>query len=651
VFSKTLLKHASVVFALSGLLGCPATSEREDAGLDASTDAEATPDTAPEARDAGMRDAHASDSGVDTSEPDAALVDAAILDAFTSPDATTCFCDDGISCTRDTCDASGACLHEIACPAGQTCRFGGADEGCVEATRCTRPDQCADLPCQPTLGCVAGRCAYEWEPDQDGDGVASVLCGGADCAPRDSTIPAVEVCNFRDDDCNGVVDDGAALATDRANCGRCGNVCSMGADVCRAGACACNAGRTLCPLEVWPGPTCYDLQADPLHCGSCDTVCPDGSTCEAGLCRYRATWMHGVDVPVWRRLWFAPNGDVVFESVARPTRLFHADRPAEDIAPGPAPFARQIVRLDRDGRLVGITSIPILTLDRYDWRRPGDGITVTDDGFYFVGRVGAETDLAGTHFTPTGALALGFVPRATGAIAWAHPLVVADIYGLAGTRDGSLTLLVTFEPRVFGPPQLRRFDRDGTELPHETRFDELFLSGAQAVWPSVGGGFVVLVFGYPDFAAVGVPVVGDIARSSGAAVFFAPTGLVERAAYIAPFSPEPGVLDERADGSGLLITSSPLQEARRDAPYVEWDASLSDLAAFDGEGVAIARYASDENRVLERWRARRIVESVTFTSVAALRGEAIWLVQDGRGALHLPGALTTISRVDFPPIP
>ena len=38
-------------------------------------------------------------------------------------------------------------------------------------------------------------------------------------------IPQVELCNNRDDDCDGVVDNGIDLFTDPLNCGACDNVC------------------------------------------------------------------------------------------------------------------------------------------------------------------------------------------------------------------------------------------------------------------------------------------------------------------------------------------------------------------------------------------------------------------------------------------
>lgn len=41
---------------------------------------------------------------------------------------------------------------------------------------------------------------------------------------------------------------------------------------------ACTPGRTLC------SGMCIDLAADPSHCGACNTLCPNGSTCVAGSC-------------------------------------------------------------------------------------------------------------------------------------------------------------------------------------------------------------------------------------------------------------------------------------------------------------------------------------------------------------------------------
>ena len=41
---------------------------------------------------------------------------------------------------------------------------------------------------------------------------------------------------------------------------------------------SCTPGRTLC------SGMCIDLTTDPSNCGSCNTLCPSGSTCVAGSC-------------------------------------------------------------------------------------------------------------------------------------------------------------------------------------------------------------------------------------------------------------------------------------------------------------------------------------------------------------------------------
>jgi hypothetical protein len=69
------------------------------------------------------------------------------------------------------------------------------------------------------------------------------------------------------------------LATDRLNCGMCGNACAPG-EVCSMGTCVttCPAGSTLC------GGRCVDTSSDAANCGACGMVCPAGTTCSGGAC-------------------------------------------------------------------------------------------------------------------------------------------------------------------------------------------------------------------------------------------------------------------------------------------------------------------------------------------------------------------------------
>ncbi|MFO0561033.1 MAG: MopE-related protein [Polyangiales bacterium] len=77
-------------------------------------------------------------------------------------------------------------------------------------------------------------------------GTLSCVGGNTQCVG--ATLASAERCNSIDDDCNGVVDNGFDLQNDPANCGRCGNACAAAANAvvaCRTGACqliACAPG-------------------------------------------------------------------------------------------------------------------------------------------------------------------------------------------------------------------------------------------------------------------------------------------------------------------------------------------------------------------------------------------------------------------------
>jgi hypothetical protein len=73
------------------------------------------------------------------------------------------------------------------------------------------------------------------------------------------------------------------LASDTANCGRCGNACPAG-QVCSLGVCSteCADGLTVCRG------VCIDTATDPANCGRCGNPCPTAphevAGCEAGVC-------------------------------------------------------------------------------------------------------------------------------------------------------------------------------------------------------------------------------------------------------------------------------------------------------------------------------------------------------------------------------
>lgn len=74
------------------------------------------------------------------------------------------------------------------------------------------------------------------------------------------------------------------LATDRNNCGMCGNACPPG-NACAGGycgpvclACFCIRGLTKCSGH------CIDTSTHQFNCGACGVVCAPGQTCSRGTC-------------------------------------------------------------------------------------------------------------------------------------------------------------------------------------------------------------------------------------------------------------------------------------------------------------------------------------------------------------------------------
>jgi hypothetical protein len=81
------------------------------------------------------------------------------------------------------------------------------------------------------------------------------------------------------------------LNTDPLNCGACNKpVCHP--DVCRAGSNACRPGYMSCDSSGCLG--CKDVKSDPTACGSCTNVCVTGQECIDGTCVVAATCTSGL---------------------------------------------------------------------------------------------------------------------------------------------------------------------------------------------------------------------------------------------------------------------------------------------------------------------------------------------------------------------
>ena len=191
-------------------------------------------------------------------------------------------CDDGASCngleacTPDSADADPitgcSSTPPTSCDDGLVCN---GVESCDPAEATATPDGCvAGIPivCNDSLMCTmdscmepTGECIHQG-PDLDGDGFVERGCaGGRDCDDsRPNTYPgARELCNGRDDNCSGSIDDhpsfnceyGAPPQSCRTRCG------STGTQTC-----------TECRLRTCrvPSETCNFIDDD------CDGVVDEG---------------------------------------------------------------------------------------------------------------------------------------------------------------------------------------------------------------------------------------------------------------------------------------------------------------------------------------------------------------------------------------
>jgi alpha-tubulin suppressor-like RCC1 family protein len=177
-----------------------------------------------------------SESGVvgGDASADSSLPDAATADGPSSSDAR-------ITPTNDAGGDFGTpCTSDVQCSTGV----------CLSVGRCTKP--CAGRSdCPP---------APEWQCSPAATGGGATYC---QCHPS-----GAEVCDGRDNDCDGIVDDGAT--------------CPTPGEVCQAGSCVCP------PANVCAG-TCVDYATNASNCGMCGHKCPAvcaGSACVgiSGVC-------------------------------------------------------------------------------------------------------------------------------------------------------------------------------------------------------------------------------------------------------------------------------------------------------------------------------------------------------------------------------
>ena len=209
-----------------------------------------------------------------------------------------------------------ACIPPTCAPGmeGRTCSRGASAStgiccggSCVDPTtdpaNCLRCGAaCATGYCQANFGClenpVPANCGQTCAP--------GTICAGNDCV--DSTCPVVATvlsyptptplrryCLAEDGSAGVCCPSGgcAHLDSDNQNCGGCGVVCPEGS-TCQSGLCggktACGPGQAgaYCNLDggvsflCCPGTGCVDTSWDSQNCGACGAPCDGG--CDAGVC-------------------------------------------------------------------------------------------------------------------------------------------------------------------------------------------------------------------------------------------------------------------------------------------------------------------------------------------------------------------------------
>ena len=208
------------------------------------------------------------ESGANTTAPGAS--------SDAGPDATTADVSAGpCGASGESCCAGGTCTTAGLVCSGGTCMAPAAGN---TGQPCTKNAQCPTGICQPVGEPMGGG------PGWTGDVCTTQCTSTADCVAGWSCGPepgqsgnvcqctySPEVCDGKDNDCNGIVDDEPKVDEE------CQSSLGSGA-VCKDGACSCGGGTTMC------GSSCVATQTDKDNCGACGKACPSAQSCVGGTC-------------------------------------------------------------------------------------------------------------------------------------------------------------------------------------------------------------------------------------------------------------------------------------------------------------------------------------------------------------------------------
>lgn len=152
--------------------------------------------------------------------------------------------------------------YENICLTGKFCRL------TVFGYRCV-------VDCDQTISCyndeVGDWVCIDPQSDSSNCGYCGVVCpedeycDDGECEPIQPPTcePTEELCDGKDNDCDGKVDEG--------------QLCPDG-QVCTSGACFCPAGEEFCAGN------CVKLQTDKENCGQCGKACLPDEFCKEGIC-------------------------------------------------------------------------------------------------------------------------------------------------------------------------------------------------------------------------------------------------------------------------------------------------------------------------------------------------------------------------------
>ena len=197
------------------------------------------------------------------------------------------------------CDVDGDGWPGVAMINGKNCNPGNVTLDCDDNDPTTFPS--APVNCKSNRPTFKENCTPQGTPDCTGDADGDGYVGtpnGPDCNDNDPTVHpfAVELCDGKDNDCDGLIDEGnpdpmgkplvaagAIVACTDSNSGECAKtkgscVCSSAIPVVDPA--LMGAARTFCPGESAPGKPIGCFGAGQPKPQSCDPVAPKDDDCD-----------------------------------------------------------------------------------------------------------------------------------------------------------------------------------------------------------------------------------------------------------------------------------------------------------------------------------------------------------------------------------